>query len=960
MRRELPFASLASTMGLGKVMSDKTQPDMPKFEPEAAVNAACSGLDAAPAPGRQDPASLKGRASEKQKPDAAERVTPMIAQYLEIKTANPHCLLFYRMGDFYELFFEDAEIASRALGIVLTKRGKHIGKDIPMCGVPIERSDDYLQRLIALGHRVAVCEQTEDPAEARKRGPKSVVRRDVVRLVTPGTLTEERLLDPGRANLFVSVARQRLSDSQWLFGLAAVDISTGSFDVYETDLVGLSALLARLEPREIVANDAVLSDEGVLRILRETGASIAPLGRALGEGTIAERRLLEFYGVATLDGFGPLTRAEVNAASVAVAYVERTQISSRPRLSRPGRAQDGTILEIDAATRANLELVRTLSGQRAGSLLGVLDRTTTPAGARMLADWLAAPLRDSAKIGARQDAVAFLVEDPLFRKDLRQSLKGVPDMTRALARLALERGGPRDLVAIRDGLLAARHCGVQLEAKTPPYLLAKAAAFQAGVDLTLPQNFNMALADELPLDRRDGNFIRFGFDPRLDEFRALRDESRRVVAALQGRYCEIAETRQLKIKHNNFLGYFIEVAQAQGERFLRPPFNAIFIHRQTMADAMRFSTTELAELEGKIASAADEALAIERSIFEQLSAQAQNRAAEIEAVAKALAAVDVLAGLAEIAADANWTRPKVDDSLAFEIIGGRHPVVEEALRTRGEAFVPNDCDLTGLIGKSVFDSGGRIAIVTGPNMAGKSTFLRQNALVAIMAQIGSFVPAKKAHIGVVDRLFSRVGASDDLARGRSTFMVEMVETAAILNQATDRSLVILDEIGRGTATYDGLSIAWAVMEHLHESNRARALFATHFHELTHLGQRLPRLVNLCMRVTDWNGEVVFLHEVARGAADRSYGVQVARLAGLPPNVVERARHILADLEQTDRRAPVERLVAALPLFARPEPRPVEPPKSDALQVFLETLNPDEMTPREALDALYALKKTANS
>ena len=897
---------------------------------------------------------------EKTKPETSDRVTPMMSQYLEIKAANPDCLLFYRMGDFYELFFGDAEIASQALGIVLTKRGKHLGQDIPMCGVPIERSDDYLHRLISQGHRVAVCEQIEDPAEARKRGPKSVVRRDVVRLVTPGTLTEERLLEPGRANLFVAIARHRLSEANWSFGIAAVDISTGAFEVFETDFSGFAALLARLDPREIVAGESIMSDEGLLPILRETGAALAPLGRAAAEGATAERRLLEFYGVATLEGLGPMTRAEINAASGAVAYIERTQFASRPRLSFPSRSQNSAVMEIDAATRANLELVRTLSGQRSGSLLSVLDRTTTPAGARTLADWLAAPLRDCAKILSRQQAVEFLVEDPFVRSDLRQGLKGAPDMMRALGRLSLNRGGPRDLAALRDGLFAARDCGLKLQAKTPPHLLAKAADFLAGVDLGLPQELSAALAEDLPLDRRDGHFIMSHYDGRLDEIRELRDESRRVVAALQGRYFELAETRQLKIKHNNFLGYFIEVSQAQGERLLRPPFNATFIHRQTMADAMRFSTAELAELEGKITNAADQALAMEQSLFDRLAAQAQARAAEIEASARALAAVDVLSALAEIAVDGNWVRPSVDESLAFDIVGGRDPVVEAALKSRGEAFVPNDCDLSGAIGKGPADAGGRVAVVTGPNMAGKSTFLRQNALIALLAQIGSFVPAQSAHIGVVDRLFSRVGASDDLARGRSTFMVEMVETAAILNQAGQKSLVILDEIGRGTATYDGLSIAWAVMEHLHEANRSRALFATHFHELTHLGQRLPRLANLCMRVTDWNGEVVFLHEVARGAADRSYGVQVAKLAGLPPNVVARARHILADLEQSDRRAPVERLVADLPLFAIPEPTPAVVARPDEVRATLDALNPDEMTPREALEALYILKKAAGA
>jgi DNA mismatch repair protein MutS len=892
--------------------------------------------------------------------EAVERVTPMMAQFLEIKAANPDCLLFYRMGDFYELFFEDAELASRTLGIVLTKRGKHLGEDIPMCGVPIERSEDYLQRLITAGHRVAVCEQIEDPAEARKRGGKSVVRRAVVRLVTPGTLTEDQLLEPGRANLFASLVRQRLNDAEWLFGVAAVDISTGAFEVFETDYPGLPGLIARLDPREIVASDAILGDEGLKRLLQDFGAALAPSDRSAAGGPLAERRLKEYFGVSTLDGFGPLSQAEINAAAAAVAYVERTQFSARPRLSYPGRAETRACLQIDASTRANLELSRTLGGQRSGSLLSVLDRTTTPAGARLLSDWIAAPLCDCAKITARQDAVGFFAADPLLRKDTRERLKGVPDMMRALGRLALDRGGPRDLAALRDGYLAARDCGRRLLVETPPELLSGAAAFLSQVDLALAEDLGAALADELPLDRRDGHFIRGGYSSALDETRGLRDESRRVVAALQGRYCDLAETKQLKIKHNNFLGYFIEVSQAQGEKLLRAPFNATFIHRQTMAGAMRFSTNELAELEGRIASAADEALAIEKGIFERFAAQAQRNSAEIETAAKALAAVDALAALAEIAVDADWVRPRVDESLDFEIMGGRHPVVEAALRARGEAFVPNDCDLSGSARRKSAASGGKVAVVTGPNMAGKSTFLRQNALIVVLAQIGSFVPAREAKIGVVDRLFSRVGASDDLARGRSTFMVEMVETAAILNQATQNSLVILDEIGRGTATYDGLSIAWAVMEHLHESNRARALFATHFHELTHLGQRLPRLVNLCMRVTDWNGDVVFLHEVARGAADRSYGVQVAKLAGLPKSVVERARNILAELEKTDRHGPVERLVADLPLFAgldSPAPQPAAP---DTLRGALDALIPDEMTPREALEALYALKKAASA
>ncbi|PPQ32186.1 DNA mismatch repair protein MutS [Rhodoblastus sphagnicola] len=881
----------------------------------------------------------------------------MMAQYLEIKRDHQDCLLFYRMGDFYELFFEDAKLASQTLGIVLTKRGKHLGEDIPMCGVPIERSDDYLHKLIASGHRVAVCEQTEDPAEARKRGNKSVVKRGVIRLVTPGTLTEERLLEPGRANLLVALVRQRDQDEKSLFGLAAVDISTGAFDVYVTEFGALGALLARLEPREIVASETLLADAALLGRLQDGGAAITPLNEKAFFGRAAEKKLLDYYHLGTLDGLGPLSHLEINAAGLCLAYIEQTQFAAKPRLNRPSRVETRATLEIDAATRVNLELTRSQSGQRQGSLLSALDRTVTSAGARTLAEWLAAPLRDIEKIALRQDAIAFFVDDPLLRAELRKILRAAPDMARALGRLALDRGGPRDLAALRDGMFTAKQCGAVLAEKKPPFLLAKAVEFLADLDTALPQLLGAALADDLPLDRRGGNFISAAFDQQLDEARALRDESRRIIAALQGRYCEKAETRQLKIKHNNFLGYFIEVNQAQGEKLLKAPFNADFIHRQTMADAMRFSTTELSQLESRITNAADEALAIESRIFGELVAQALDKSAELEATASALAGLDVLTALAEAASEAGWSRPRVDNSLAFQIEAGRHPVVEAALRARGEPFVPNDCDLSGIMGAKGKDIGGKLAVITGPNMAGKSTFLRQNALIAILAQIGSFVPAKTAHIGVVDRLFSRVGASDDLARGRSTFMVEMVETAAILNQATEKSLVILDEIGRGTATYDGLSIAWAVMEHLHEVNRARALFATHFHELTHLRQKLSRLVNLCMRVSDWRGDVVFLHEVAQGSADRSYGVQVASLAGLPTTVVERARKILAELELNDLRTPVERLVADLPLFAAPLQAP-EPKHKDALRDALAEIDPDDMTPRQALEALFNLKRVA--
>jgi DNA mismatch repair protein MutS len=873
----------------------------------------------------------------------------MMAQYLAIKAAHPGSLLFYRMGDFYELFFEDAEVASRALGIVLTKRGKHRGDDIPMCGVPVERADDYLQRLIGKGHRVAVCEQIEDPAEAKRRGGKSVVARDVVRLVTPGTITEERLLDPGRPNCLLALACAEDAQGTLMFGLAAVDISTGAFRVTEVMEASLGAEISRIEPSEIVAPERICAMPRTARLFADLRVPLTPIGRDVGDVQNAEHRLKDYFKLATLDGLGAFSDVERAAASVAIFYVERTQLAARPALDLPQRLTRSAHMEIDAATRANLELTRTLSGARDGSLLASIDLTLTSAGSRLLAERLAAPLTDVQAIDARLDAVSFFVRDHDFRVEVRAKLKAVPDLARALSRLALQRGGPRDLAAMCGGLQAAASLSREILAKSDlPDELAMAAQLCGAVDPKLADALMYALAEELPLQRRDGNFIRAGYDAALDEQRALRDESRRVIAALQARYCEQAQTKQLKLKHNHFLGFFIEVPRAQGEALLQPPFNATFVHRQTMPDAMRFSTSELAALEAKIASAADEALAVEIAIFDRLAAQVLAAETAIKTLAAALAAIDVSAALAELASVRNWTRPLLEASQAFVIEGGRHPVVEAALAASGQAFVANECDLSGS------GQGGCIAVITGPNMAGKSTYLRQNALIAVLAQMGAFVPAARATIGIVDRLFSRVGAADDLARGRSTFMVEMVETAAILNQATAHSLVILDEIGRGTATFDGLSIAWAVIEHLHEKNRSRAIFATHFHELTHLAKRLPRLTNLTMRVTDWNGEVIFLHEILPGAADRSYGIQVAKLAGLPAAVVERARILLAELEAGDRHMPVERLVADLPLFAVREDAPA-PLRPDPVVKALDALDPDALTPREALEALYKLK-----
>jgi DNA mismatch repair protein MutS len=882
----------------------------------------------------------------------------MIGQFLAIKAEHPDALLFYRMGDFYELFFGDAETAAGVLGIALTRRGKHAGQDIPMCGVPVFAADEYLAKLIAAGFRVAVCEQIEDPAEARKRGAKAVVSRAVVRLVTPGTLTEDRHLSPGEANYLLAIGRAKGGRDAQL-ALAWIDISTGVFRVGATDARRLVSDVARVGPREVIVSDAAFADPELRPAWDALGRLVHPQPPSLFDSATAPERVARFFGVGTTDGFGAWSRPELSAIAAAIAYVEKTQGAAKPHLSAPSREEDGATLFIDAATRTSLELVRGSGGTREGSLIHAMDACVSGAGSRLLAERLCAPLTNPEAIGARLDAVAFFVADPTLGDAARAALKGMADLFRATARLSLDRGGPRDLGALREGFKAATEVERLFAGRLPPAELAHALAGLGGLPRALGARLDQALADDLPATRRDGGFVRAGFHPGLEAARALRDESRRVIAGMERALCAETGLRALKIRHNNVLGYFIEVAAVHGPALAgTEDLRQRFVHRQTMASAMRFSTAELSALETRIGQAAEEALAAENAVFEDLRAEAVAQAEAIRRAAEALAVIDVSASLAHRARNENWRRPDVDMSFAFRIEGGRHPVVERALRgTASPAFVANDCDLSPPDAKEgATQEAGAVWLVTGPNMGGKSTFLRQNALIVVMAQAGSFVPARAAHLGVVDRLFSRVGASDDLARGRSTFMVEMVETAAILNQAGPRALVILDEIGRGTATFDGLSIAWAAVEHLHEKNRSRALFATHFHELTALEGRLARLANVTMRVKEWQGEAVFLHEVAKGAADRSYGIAVARLAGLPPPVVARAKQVLARLEAGEGAGAKAGLLDDLPLFramARAVPTPADAP--DPLREALKAIDCDELTPREALESLYRLK-----
>jgi DNA mismatch repair protein MutS len=873
---------------------------------------------------------------------AAEAATPAMAQYIELKRQHADCLLFYRMGDFYELFFDDAAKAAAALDIQLTKRGRHEGEDIPMCGVPVHAAEAYLARLIRQGFRVAVCEQMEDPAEAKKRGSKAAIRRAVVRIVTPGTITEEGLLDARRNNYLAALA-----EAQGAIALAWLELSTGAFRLQPVQAAALAAALARIEPGELLVPERLVQRPEFFELLAERKSALTPLPNPRFDSENGRKRLEAQFAVRALDAFGSFARAELAAGGALVDYVALTQQGKVPLLQPPRRLAADAVMEIDAATRRNLELTQTLSGERRGSLISTIDRTVTGAGARLLAEHLASPLTDPGAINARLDAVAFFADDERLREASRQVLRRCPDIERAMARLALGRGGPRDLAALRDTLgesAALRRLLGEAPAAAKPMPVLRAER-DLGEHAAFVERLRRALAPELPLVTRDGGFIAGGYSTELDELRLLRDESRRTVANLQARYAAETGVPSLKIRHNNVLGYYIEVTPTHGDKLRQG-----FIHRQSLASAVRYSTVELGELESKIASAADRAVALELKFFDDLVAEAKTRGAEIARAAAALARLDVAAALAELAVTEHYCRPLVDDGLAFAVSGGRHPVVEAALRSgQGGAFVGNDCDLK---------EGQRLWLLTGPNMAGKSTFLRQNALIAILAQAGSYVPAERAHIGVVDRLFSRVGAADDLARGRSTFMVEMVETAAILNQASARALVILDEIGRGTATFDGLSIAWATVEHLHDINRCRALFATHYHELTALAAKLPHLACFTMRVKEWQGDVVFLHEVAAGAADRSYGIHVAKLAGLPPAVVGRAEEVLTLLEKSEQSGALARLADDLPLFsaaARPAPRAAAP---DPVVAALGEIQPDVLSPREALELVYKLKALA--
>ena len=869
-------------------------------------------------------------------PDAAG-ASPAMAQWFAAKAQHPDALIFFRMGDFYEMFFADAEAAVVALDIALTHRGEHAGTPIPMCGVPVHAAETYLARLIRRGFRVAIAEQMEDPKKRIGKGP---IQRAVVRLVTPGTLTEDALLEPGRPNLLLALAQDQAA-----CGAAWVDISTGSFETALLPLTELPALLGRLDPAEILAPSSLG--------LGEWETCRAP-GQVLPGAQTARQAIAHAFDVASLDAFGSFADAEAVAAAQALAYVRASQAGALPRLSPPAPSGAEGVMALDAPTRASLEIQRGRDGGTKHTLLGAVSRTLSAAGGRLLADWLAAPLTDPAAIAARQEGWAWLLNNAEAARAVRAALRTAPDIARALSRISLGRGGPRDLAALRDGMQAAAAAGLALAtpnglAGTLPPILAQAYAALAR-DLPLLATLTAALADPAPARIEDGGAIRAGFDGELDAERALRDDTRRVIAARQLDYAQRFDVASLKIRHHAQMGYVIEAPAAAVEKLRALPELTL---RQAMANGARFSTPDLSELDRRIAEAAERAAMRERAILRHLTDAALEQAEPLAAIAAALARCDALQSAASLAENGTWCRPEVSDGLEFRITAGRHPVVEAALAGAAQ-FVPNGCDLS---------PSSRVLLLTGPNMAGKSTFLRQNALIAILAQAGLPVPAEAAAIGVIDRLFSRVGAADDLARGRSTFMVEMTETAAILHQAGPKSLVVVDEIGRGTATLDGLAIAWAVLEALHSAIACRTIFATHFHELAGLTDRLARMSPHTMRVKQWKNTVVFLHEVAAGAAGRSWGVHVAALAGVPAPVVARAGALLAALEKQG--GPLSLSAAALPLFAAAAPEMAADNLADdaagadpgptPLEDALAEIDPDRLTPREALDILYRLK-----
>jgi DNA mismatch repair protein MutS len=881
--------------------------------------------------------ALQDIAEELQQP----QLTPMMQQYMDVKNQHPDCLVFYRMGDFYEMFFEDAVIGSKVLDIALTKRGKTEGTAIPMCGIPFHAYEQYMGKLIRAGHRVAICDQVETAEQAKERGGyKALVKREVVRIVTPGTVTEESLLSPNENN-YLAVLYQN--------SLAWADLSTGELCVQH--ITDADSAIAVLQPKEVLIPqgsfdtlnfDGTITEQPTARFQAENGA----------------HRIKQVFNVTHLDAFGQFNKSDMAALGALIEYIALTQKNDSIALQPPVLHEMDDLLLIDGATRRNLELTQTLQGQRNGSLIATVDRTVTNSGSRLLARHFSAPLAKAAAINQRLDAVTWTIENGSLRSRLRQALNSCPDIERALSRLSLGRGGPRDLAALRDGLIQANAVQPIFQNDAPELIrsIQKNLTLSSAL-IDLITDLQKALKEELPLLSRDGGFIATGYSPVIDEMHMLQHDSKKIMAQMQAKYVSISGIPTLKIKHNLILGFFVEVTPSVADKAFhtadpeKGPESRLFIHRQSLATAARFTTAELAELDKKISECDSRCLQLELQIFEEFIKRIQQHSAAIRTIAEALATLDVACAWGELAVTNAYTKPVIDASLQFTIAQGRHPVVEAALKSSATEFMANDCDLT---------NDQKLWLLTGPNMAGKSTFLRQNAIIAFMAQIGAYVPATSAHIGVVDRLFSRVGAADDLAQGKSTFMVEMVETAAIVHQATERSLVILDEIGRGTATFDGLSLAWSTLEHLHNANRCRGLFATHYHELTRLENSLSQMKCYTLNVREWKNDIIFLHEVIKGSANRSYGLHVAKLAGMPKNLLDRAATLLHELEQNSVAKTLDEKIVNMPLFTSVQNSAAETSsKKHPILSMLAEVDPDQLSPREALDILFQLKNKLN-
>lgn len=870
---------------------------------------------------------------------SSSTLTPMMQQYMHIKDNHPDSLLFYRMGDFYELFFDDAKIAADVLDIALTKRGKKDGDDISMCGVPHHSYEPYLHKLIKAGYKVAICEQMESPAEAKKRGYKSVVKRDVVRVVTQGTLIEEGLLDAKTSNYLLSLAK--ISGQ---IALAWIDISTGEFQTCVSDQKSFATDIARLDAKEILLSENWLSDVKNADLFKDFKNTLTPQANSVFDFKRSEHRIKEFFEVISLDSFGDFSRAQISAIGALLEYVSLTQKGVLPRLSIPKSFNKYEFLSIDSATRRNLEINQTMSGSKKGSLLGVADKCVTPMGGRLLQSCFASPLTNVDNINNRLDCVEFFLSNKDLRKNIRITLKQIPDIERSLSRIFMGKGSPKDLVAIKTSLNETLNLSELLEfANDNLPLPIKAYLDNLGSYDDLLYVLNSALSHEVGMLARDGGFIATGYNHKLDELRDLNFNGKDKISQLKEQYRQETAVNTLKISTNNVLGYFVEVSPANSDKIT----DEKFVHRQTLASAVRYTTSELRQLESDIINAKEQAIKIELHIFDELVAKIIDNSDKISKTAQSVAGLDVVSNLAQIAEDNNYNRPVLTNDSNFKITGGRHPIVEQNInKDVADNFVANDCNLC---------EPESLWLLTGPNMAGKSTFLRQNALIVFLAQIGSFIPAQSAQIGIVDKLFSRVGASDDLARGRSTFMVEMVETATILNQATEKSLVILDEIGRGTATYDGLSIAWATVEYLHEKTKSRTLFATHYHELTTLQDCLKNLQTYLMQVKEWQGQIVFLHKVQKGSANRSYGIEVAKIAGIPSFVINRAQEILHNLQESDTSNNIGNLANNLPLFNTTIENNNK--ATSELEEKLNAINIDEITAKDALNLLYDLKES---